>query len=97
MLKTGSYVTASEAKVLKTYEGDSHWTLFAYEGHAYIGQKVSKIMTKDYRFIPVTEATFEVRDDDANHLNDREFEGIFEMRCDDMEAETRALAADFYA
>jgi len=33
-------------------------------------------------------------DDDASHLDRPESEGIFEMRCDNMDLERRALMAD---
>ena len=36
-----------------------------------------------------------LEDDDANHLNRAESEGIFEMRCDNLDLEGRALMAEF--
>lgn len=96
MLKTGSYITAAKTSEVETYEGANSWVLFTYEGRGYIGRVVSSIMTEDYEFIEVTEKTLEVCDDDASHLYLSEYEGVFEMRCMDMENEIRSLMIDLY-
>lgn len=96
MLKTLTYIPAAKTTELETYESTSSWVLFTYEGRGYIGQEVQTIMTEDYEFVAVTEKTLLVRDDDASHLHLSEYEGVFEMRCEDLEEESRQLASELY-
>jgi hypothetical protein len=89
----GDYVKVSEVKVLKTYKGDEYkWTLFTYQNRGYIGRTAETIMddtTGNYK--PAVEPMFDIFDDDASHLHLPEHEGIFELRCDDLEAELRVF------
>ena len=90
------HIKASEVKVLKTYnEENFKLALINHEGNGYIGWEVNSYLNEDYDFVDYDEPHFEVIDDDASHLHLDEFEGIFEMRCDDFVMEMASLRAGF--
>lgn len=97
MLKQGTHLKATEVEVLNTYqEGNNTLVLMQHNGLGYIGWETSSYFDADYELRKYEDGPrYEIIDDDATHLHLPEFEGIFEMRCDDFLMELRSLAASY--
>jgi len=90
----GTHIAATEVKVLKTYKDSrGELALINWDGRNYIGWKTDFYFDTNYEIVSYNKKHYEIIDDDADHLNRPEFEGVFESRCDDFFLELAALSS----
>jgi len=90
-IPTGTEVAATDLRrARKVYRGESWGGATTYKLASHKEDPTDEL----YIWETHSDGTAICVDDDASHLNRAEMEGVFEMRCDNLDAEGRVLMAE---